>query len=146
MNAPAGSDLSALFAPSSVAVVGASDDPRKLGNWIAVQALRGDRPVHLVNRSKTHVLGRETVPDVRSVGSAVDLVVIAVPAAGFESAVDDALAGGARAIVGVSGGFVSSVFEDETSRNESRPRCARLVRASWDPTVSAFSTTPPVCA
>lgn len=105
MNAPAGSDLSALFAPSSVAVVGASDDPRKLGNWIAVQALRGNRPVHLVNRSRTHVLGRETVPDVRSVGSAVDLVVIAVPAAGFESAVDDALAGGARAIVGVSGGF-----------------------------------------
>jgi acyl-CoA synthetase (NDP forming) len=105
VNAAAGSDLSALFAPSSVAVVGASDDTRKFGNWIAVQALRGGRPVHLVNRGKARVLGRETVPDVRSVGSAVDLVVIAVPAAGFESAVDDALAGGARAIVGISGGF-----------------------------------------
>jgi acyl-CoA synthetase (NDP forming) len=105
VNATAGSDLSALFAPGSVAVVGASDDARKFGNWVAVQALRGDRPVHLVNRSKARVLGRETVPDVRSVGSAVDLVVIAVPAAGFESAVEDALAGGARAIVGISGGL-----------------------------------------
>jgi acetate---CoA ligase (ADP-forming) len=33
-------DLRALFAPSSVAVVGASDDPVKWGNWIARGALR----------------------------------------------------------------------------------------------------------
>jgi acetate---CoA ligase (ADP-forming) len=45
-------DLSGVFDPRSVAVVGASDDEAKYGNWLAVQALRmvGVREVHLVNR------------------------------------------------------------------------------------------------
>lgn len=97
--------LDALFAPNAVAIVGASDDTRKYGNWIAVQALKGTRPVHLVNRARPVVLGRPTVPSVSAVGSPVDLVVIAVPAGGFEAAVDDALEAGARAIVGISAGL-----------------------------------------
>jgi acyl-CoA synthetase (NDP forming) len=98
-------DLAALFSPNAVAIVGASDDTRKYGNWIAVQALKGDRPVHLVNRARSTVLGRTTVPSVSAVGSQVDLAVIAVPAGAFEDAVDDALAAGARAIVGISAGL-----------------------------------------
>ena len=35
-------DLSALFSPSSIAIVGASNDPAKYGNWLAVRALRLD--------------------------------------------------------------------------------------------------------
>lgn len=97
--------LDALFAPNAVAIVGASDDTRKYGNWIAVQALKGHRPVHLVNRTRPRVLDQPTVPSVSAVGSPVDLVVIAVPASGFEAAVEDALAGGARAIVGISAGL-----------------------------------------
>ncbi|WP_205787005.1 acetate--CoA ligase family protein [Specibacter cremeus] len=97
--------LAALFSPNAVAIIGASDDTRKYGNWLAVQALKGDIPVHLVNRTRPTVLGRPTVPSVTAIGSPVELAVIAVPAAGFEAAVDDALAGGARAIVGISAGL-----------------------------------------
>lgn len=102
---PEVADLGALFTPRTVAVVGASDDTRKYGNWISVQALEGNQPVHLVNPNRPTVLGRPTVPSVTAVGEPVDLVVVAVPAAGFEAAVDDALAGGARAIVGISAGL-----------------------------------------
>lgn len=98
-------DLPALFRPNAVAIVGASDDTRKYGNWIAVQALKGNRPVHLVNRARPTVLGRPTVPNIGAVGSQVDLAVIAVPAAAFEDAVEDALGAGARAIVGISAGL-----------------------------------------
>lgn len=97
--------LDALFSPNAVAIIGASDDTRKYGNWIAVQALKGDRPVHLVNRNRPTVLGRPTVSSVAVIGSQVDLAVIAVPAAGFEEAVDEALAAGVRAIVGISAGL-----------------------------------------
>lgn len=100
-------DLTALFDPKSVAIVGASNDETKYGNWLSVQALRmpGDRPVHLVNRRGEQVLGRDTVTALSELSEPVDLVAIAVPAAGFEAAVDDALAAGARAIVGVTAGF-----------------------------------------
>lgn len=105
-----GRDLSALFDPTSVAVVGASDDPAKYGHAVASQALRapGRRPVHLVNRRGGTVLGRAAATGLADIGEPVDLVVIAVPGAGFETAVDDALACGARAIVGITAGFAET--------------------------------------
>jgi len=99
--------LAALFDPASVAIVGASDDPSKWGNAVAVQALRaGDRrPIHLVNRRGGTILGRPAATSVSDIGEPVDLVVISVPATTFESTVDEALAIGARAIVGITAGF-----------------------------------------
>lgn len=105
-------DLSKLFDPASVAIVGASDDPDKYGNWVALRALRDTRPTHFVNRSREMVLGRRTVPSLASLKDQVDLVVIAVPAVGFEQTVDDALAAGARAIVGITAGLGELGGED----------------------------------
>ncbi|MFJ9852303.1 acetate--CoA ligase family protein [Streptomyces sp. NPDC101150] len=103
-------DLSALFDPKSVAVVGASDDPAKYGHAVAAQALRapGRRPVHLVNRRGGTVLGRTAATSLAAIGEPVDLVVISVPGPGFEAAVDDALACGARALVGITAGFAET--------------------------------------
>ncbi|MCX5129679.1 acetate--CoA ligase family protein [Streptomyces sp. NBC_00347] len=103
-------DLSALFDPRSVAVVGASDDPAKYGHAVASQALRagGRRPVHLVNRRGGTVLGRRAAPSLASIGEPVELVVISVPGSGFEAAVEEALACGAKAIVGITAGFAEA--------------------------------------
>lgn len=100
-------DFDALFAPRSVAVLGASNLESKYGNWLSVQAVGmvGERDVHLVNVRGESVLGMPAVRTLAEIGSPVDLVAIAVPAAGFEQAVDDSLAAGARAIVGVTAGF-----------------------------------------
>ncbi|MGW0828362.1 acetate--CoA ligase family protein [Streptomyces sp. NPDC002845] len=98
-------DIEALFNPRSIAIVGASDDPEKYGNWLAVRAVVGARPVHLVNRSRSTVLGRPAVPSLAGLGEEVDLAVVTVSAAAFEEAVDDALRAGVRAIVGITSGL-----------------------------------------
>ena len=100
-------DLQPLFDPASVAILGASDDPAKWGNWLARGALRGShrRPVYLVNRNGGEVLGSRAYASVRDLPESPELVVIAVPAAGFEQAVDDSLAMGARALVGITAGL-----------------------------------------
>ncbi len=100
-------DLRALFDPAHIAVVGASADPAKWGNAVALQALRGaDRhQVSLVNRRGGDVNGHAFVTSVADLESPVDLAVIAVPEAGFEDAVDDVLAQGARAIVAITAGL-----------------------------------------
>src|SRR5579875_2787029 len=92
------SALTSFFDPASVAVIGASDDTRKWGNWLARGALRGShrRTVSLVNARGGTVLGRRVR---RSVRAPAELVVIAVPADRAEAAMDDALAAGARALV-----------------------------------------------
>jgi acetate---CoA ligase (ADP-forming) len=103
-------DLQPLFAPRSVAVLGASNDPAKWGNWLAAGALKGAhrRPVYLVNRNGAEVLGHQTYASVDDLPGAPELVVIAVPAVGFEQAVDASLAKGARAIVGITAGLGES--------------------------------------
>jgi acetate---CoA ligase (ADP-forming) len=100
-------DLSALFNPTSIAVVGASADPAKWGNAVAVQALRGadQHRVQLVNRRGGEILGRPAVGTVDDLDGPVDLAVIAVPEAGFEEAVHGVLAKGARAIVAITAGL-----------------------------------------
>jgi acyl-CoA synthetase (NDP forming) len=109
MNVPdraARRDLRALFEPESVAVVGASDDPEKWGNWLARGALRGAsrRAVHLVNRRGGEVMGRPAHPSLASLPEAPELAVLAVPPAAVEAAVDDAIAAGCRALVVITAG------------------------------------------
>ncbi len=99
--------IHALFDPASVAVVGASEDTRKWGNWLAQGALRGEshRPAFLINhRARETVLGRRAYRSLDELPEAPDLVVIAVPAAAVDSTVTSALAAGARAIVVISAG------------------------------------------
>ena len=98
--------IEALFDPMSVAVVGASEDPRKWGNWLARGALRGAhrRPVYLVNRHADTILGRPSHRSLDALPAPADLVVIAVPAAGVSDSVDAALGAGARAVVVIAAG------------------------------------------
>ena len=115
-------DLRALFEPKSVAVVGASDDPEKWGNWLARGALRGAsrRAVHLVNRRGGEVLGRPAHPTLASLPEAPELAVLAVPPAAVEGAVDDAIAAGCRALVVITAG--------EADGDAGGPRDAALAR------------------
>ncbi len=103
--------LRSLFDPDSVAVVGASDDPAKWGHILSRRALEsvGRRPVLLVNARGTVVLGRPTYRTLaearRDHGSALDLVVVCVPAAALVGTVAEAVEAGARAVVVITAGF-----------------------------------------
>jgi len=110
MAAMTGRDLRALFEPRSVAVVGASNDPAKWGQWLARGALLGEgrRRVFLVNRSGGVVLGHPAFPTLGDLPDSPELVVLAVPASAFEEAVDASLAAGARAIVAIAAGLGES--------------------------------------
>lgn len=99
--------IASLFEPASVAVIGASTDPAKWGNLTASKLLRGEarRRVYLVNRAGAEILGRRSYTSVAELPEAPELAVVTVPKAGFADAVDEALAAGAKAIVGMTAGF-----------------------------------------
>jgi acyl-CoA synthetase (NDP forming) len=96
--------LAPLFSPRSLAVVGASENPRKWGNWLARGALRGERrrTVHLVNRRGGEILGRRALPSLGDLPGPVELAVIALPDEALYGAVQEALSAGAKAIVAIS--------------------------------------------
>jgi acetate---CoA ligase (ADP-forming) len=100
-------DVSPLFEPRSVAIVGASNDAAKWGHWLARNAVKGEhlRPVFLVNRNGGEILGRRAYRSLDELPEPADLVVLAVPAGGFAEAVDAALDSGARGLVGITAGL-----------------------------------------
>ena len=107
-NVPAQPDaLAALFNPRSIAVVGASDNPAKWGNWIARNALKGAhrREVYLVNQRGGELAGQPIYPSLRDLPGSTEMVVLAIPAGAVEAAIDDALATGARVFVAITAGF-----------------------------------------
>jgi acyl-CoA synthetase (NDP forming) len=99
-------DLTPLFEPASVAVVGASDDPVKWGNWLARGALRGAsrRAVYMVNRRGGEVMGTRAHRSLAELPEAPELVVLAVPPAALEHAMDEVTAVGTRAVVVITAG------------------------------------------
>jgi acyl-CoA synthetase (NDP forming) len=103
-------DFGALFAPRSVAVVGASDTPGKWGHVLAKGALAGEhrRAVYLVNPSGGKILGRRAHRSLAELPESPELVAVAVPAGAFAGTVDAAIAAGARAIVAISAGLGES--------------------------------------
>ena len=118
-------DLRALFEPSSVAILGASNDPAKWGHWLARGALKGNgrRPIYLVNRNGGEILGQTAYPSLAEVPDRPELVVVSLPATAFEQAVDDSLAAGAKAIVAISAGLGEM---DESGRERERAVVERV--------------------
>jgi acetate---CoA ligase (ADP-forming) len=100
-------DLTPLFEPKTLAIVGVSADPRKWGYWFARDAALGKhrRRVYLVGRNGGEVHGMPVHRSIGELPEAPELVVLSVPADGLEAAVDDSLAAGARALVAIAAGF-----------------------------------------
>ena len=75
-------DLTPLFEPRSVAVVGASDDLSKWGGDVGARLLRGEhrRSVYLVNGRGGEVLGRPAYVSLRDLPEGPELVILAMPA------------------------------------------------------------------
>jgi acetate---CoA ligase (ADP-forming) len=100
-------DLTSLFEPETLAIVGVSADPAKWGYWFARDAALGThrRRVYLVGRNGGEVHGMPVHRSLRELPEAPELVILSVPADGLEEAVTDSLAAGARALVAIAAGF-----------------------------------------
>src|SRR4051812_39954650 len=96
--------------PMSVAVIGASTDPAKIGHAVLANLLRGNftGPVYPVNPEARSVRGVRAYGSVTDIPDEVDLAVVAVPAAGIDEVMDSCLAKGVKALVVVSAGFADA--------------------------------------
>lgn len=96
-----------LLHPRSVAVIGASTDPSKIGHAVLRNLLQANfsGPVYPVNPEHKSVRGVRAYPSVLDIPDAVDLAVVAVPAASVDEVMDACLAKGVKALVVVTSGF-----------------------------------------
>jgi acetyl coenzyme A synthetase (ADP forming)-like protein len=112
--------LQHFFSPSSVAVVGASQSPAKIGydilNNIIQYGYGG--AVYPINPKASDILGHKAYPDLASVPSKIDLAVVAVPAAAVMDVLEQCGKTGVDSVIVITAGF-----------KETGPEGARLEEA-----------------
>lgn len=99
--------LDAIFAPASLAVVGASTTPGKVGHDIFVNILKGGYTgtLYPVNPKARSIASVRAYPTITDIPDEVDLAMIILPPMLAVKAVEDAIANGVKGIVIVSAGF-----------------------------------------
>jgi acetyltransferase len=99
--------LDALFTPSSVAVIGATDRPGTVGRTVLdnLQNGRFKGKIYPVNPKHEQLLGLKSYKNIGQVPAPVDLVVIATPATTVPQLIAECVDAGVRSAVVISAGF-----------------------------------------
>lgn len=108
-------ELETMFNPRSVAVVGASPNPKGWGGTSFVSRLRNiefSGEIYPVNPKATEVLGFKAYPNVQSIPERVDLVIVAISAPGVPQVLEDCIIAGVKNVHIFSSGF-SETGEEE---------------------------------
>lgn len=113
-------DLRYFFHPSSVAVIGASEAPGKIGREILGNIVEAGfaGPIYPINPKSERILGLTCFKDVRDIPGPVDLAVLILPARIVPRAIRECGEKGVKGAVIISGGFAEVGPEGEKLQTE----------------------------
>ncbi|MFA6213782.1 MAG: CoA-binding protein [Candidatus Micrarchaeia archaeon] len=108
-------NLDAVFHPGSIAVIGASREPNKIGHVIVKNFVDGGfgGKIYPVNLNGEDILGLRSYRSVLRIKEKVDSAVIAVPAAAVAGVLEECGKKGVRGVVLITGGFSEVGKADE---------------------------------
>ena len=100
-------DLNKIFKPESVAVIGASDTPGKVGYIIVSNMISGGYKgkIYPVNPKGGEIQGLKAYKNIKDIPEKVDLVIMSIPAAFVNESVKDCGEAGVENMVVISAGF-----------------------------------------
>ncbi|MGQ9654792.1 MAG: acetate--CoA ligase family protein [Thermodesulfobacteriota bacterium] len=104
---PGKADLGILFDPTSVAIVGASEDPGKLGSHVMRSLLNGGYKgaLYPVNPKRGEVMGMPSYPSLSKIPGEVDLCVMVLPAERILGQIRSCISKGVKGVVLATSGF-----------------------------------------
>ena len=125
--------MDVLFNPNSVAVIGASRDPGKIGHVLLRNFIEGGfrGQIYPINPKSDEILGLKCYLNVKNIKGEVDLAVIAIPAKFVPDSLRECGEKGVRGAIVISGGF-SEVGNVELE-NELKEVCAKYDIACLGP-------------
>lgn len=99
--------LDAIFKPNSVAIIGASSTPGKVGYVLANNLIKSgySKPIYLVNIGGGEILGKKAYKSILDIPVEVELAVIAIPAKYVLETVEECGEKGVKALIVISAGF-----------------------------------------
>lgn len=102
--------LSHIIAPKTIAIVGASQDPTKLGNTLVKRIIEGGYrgAIYPINPTAKEILGLKVYPGIQSLQRDVDLALIIVPNTKVPGVIQECADRGVKGAVIISGGFAET--------------------------------------
>jgi acyl-CoA synthetase (NDP forming) len=100
-------DLTPLFRPRSVALIGASDDPTRIRGKILAQLVKGNYPGRIfpIHPSAKTIQGLPAFAAIGEVPGPIDLALVAIPAESVPATLAQCAAAGVRSALVFSSGF-----------------------------------------
>ena len=119
--------LNAIFEPTSIAVVGATEQPESVGRTVFQNLLNGSSgaTVYPVNPKRTSVLGVQAYPRLAALPHPVDLAVIATPASTVPGIMAECVDAGVKGVIILSAGFKESGMEGAVLEEQIRAQIRR---------------------
>ena len=102
--------LHAIFEPTSIAVIGATERPASVGRSLLENLTNGSfgGKVFPVNPRRTQVLGIKAYPNLAALPQPVDLAIIATPASAVPNRITECVDAGVKGAIILSAGFKES--------------------------------------
>ncbi|MHB1296483.1 MAG: acetate--CoA ligase alpha subunit [Anaerolineae bacterium] len=99
--------LDMFFKPRSVAVVGASENPGKLGYQVLSHVIDSGFPgdIYPINPKAAEILGKKCYPSLRDVPGEVELIAIVIPAKFVPDVIEEAGQKGVKGAIVITAGF-----------------------------------------
>ncbi len=95
-----------IFNPYSIAIVGASQEERKIGNAVLKNLINGyTGKIYPVNPGRTEILSLPCYPSVSAIPDRVDLAIIVIPAKAVADSLKDCAKAGVKGVVVITAGF-----------------------------------------
>ncbi len=112
--------LKNLFSPRSVAVIGASRTPGKLGYEVLKNLVDSGFPgkIYPVNPKSSNILGLTCFPGIRDIEAEVDLAIVMIPAGFVTKCLEDCGEKGVKAAIVISAGFRETGHEGLMAERE----------------------------
>ena len=113
-------NMDALFKPRSVAMIGASATPGKLGYDILYNLIHAGLkgPLYPINPKADELLGLKVYKDISSLPYPPDLAVIVIPARMVPATIEECGKAGVKAAIVVTGGFAEAGADGEKLQAE----------------------------
>lgn len=122
-------DLTHLFSPRSIAVVGASDRPHSIGNLALMNVVEHSAfkgKVYPINPKRETIAGYTCYPSVAALPEPADVMIVVVPAEGVMKAIEEGAAKGCKFAVILTSGFA----EADAAGAAAEARLVEIARAS----------------
>ena len=122
--------LTPIFKPKSVAVIGASTAPGKLGHDILANLKNGGFPgaLYPINPKADEILGLKVYKGIGDTPAAPDLAVVVIPARIVAATLEQCADKGVKAAIVITGGFAEAGPDGERLQDE----LAQVIRQDRD--------------